>query len=232
MIRYILLFIISLTIFTVYKAPASLLQNMTSEFTLTGKIIDGSAYSSKFGLVKFEFSPSQLLLGKLSFALNLTNGDNNLKTNVAFDFWTDIVIYGSNGYLSVDYIKSLSGKFAKTLNMVSGDFKISELDLNISNKQTFIPDSINANLLANKIAVVGEKLGSYNIDIKTTNGVKIANITDNKDSAFKLNLKAEIVDVNAKVFGSIKGKTNESKELLNNFGISENFNQTFDLNKI
>jgi hypothetical protein len=229
MFKYISLFIVSLIVFITYKAPVSLLQNLTHEFQLSGKIIDGSAYSAKFGLVKFNFEPLELLSGKLSFFVNIKKDNSEVSLMVGADVFTDIVFYDVTGNINTDYAKIFNSSFIKNIDMLNTNLNIKKLNITISDKKSFIPKTIDANIVAQNVAVIGEKIGSYDINIKTIDGLQVASIQDTKNSIFKTNFNAKLIGKNIEISGSIVGKNNDSEELLDSFGISENFNRTFKI---
>jgi uncharacterized protein YhdP len=120
---------------------------------------------------------------------------------------------------------------ANNLDMMSADIALSDLEAVIDNTNTFIPNTMNADIVVHNVILLGEKIGSYNIDATIEDTTKFATINSQEDSIFDIKSQLTLVDNQVKITGSISGKTDNAKELLENFGIKNNtLNRTINLN--
>jgi uncharacterized protein YhdP len=120
---------------------------------------------------------------------------------------------------------------ANNLDMLIADIALSDLEAVIDNTNTFIPNTLNADITVQNVVLIGEKIGSYNIDATIEDTTKFATINSQEDSIFDIKSQLTLVDNQVKITGSISGKTDNAKELLENFGIKNNtLNRTINLN--
>jgi hypothetical protein len=215
----------------IYKAPVSIIQDKVPHIALSGKLIDGSGYYPQIGTIYFKFSPLQLILGKLGFDVVINEGDNQLIGNIALDVFGDVHISDAHGRFTTQYLKAIIPDMANNLDMMSADIALSDLEAVIDNTNTFIPHTLHADIVVHNVILLGEKIGSYNIDATIEDTTKFATINSQEDSIFDIKSQLTLVDNQVKITGSISGKTDNAKELLENFGIKNNtLNRTINLN--
>lgn len=230
--KYITLLVLSLGVFILFKAPVSILQKYSPDFSLSGKIINGSAFNQKIGTIEFKFNPWYLFYGKLAFNAKVVKGDNFIELVAGINLFNEVFVENTNGEFDLKYLQSFKLTQLKNLNLASAKIEIKHLNVlidDINVKEFAFPAVLDASLSLYKVNILGDKIGDYNIVATIKESKKFAVITNSKNSSFDLTAKIEIVDKSAKITGRIIGLSENSKNLLTNFNINDKLNYKFDL---
>lgn len=224
-ILLIFLFVVSLSVFIAINAPANILQKYTYGFKLHEKISRGFAIHEKIGKINWQLKYKYLLLGKLAFLIEVDNKINKLTTIASIDLFNNIELHNLTGKINIKYLR----KFIKSIpDTLTANIKINNANIQI-NRKTLNYKSITGNIIAQKVNLLGEKIGNYSILIKSKNNEIVATIKNGDHAKFNSNILFKLQNKDIQITGNIKAKDSNSKKLLSSLGISEKINYKFKL---
>jgi hypothetical protein len=214
-------------VFITISAPANLVQNKLPNFIVSGKLINGSAWHQNYGVINWQFNPIKLLTGSLAFNVNLTKSNTNLNTEVVVNIFNNKKIRNTSGVVDISYLRQFSNKIPE---FVLTNINIKQLDADISELGK-IPTTIQANITLQDLKVMGEALGSYTANISLEENNLNAELNNTQNSAFNVDIKANLVENDLIAKGKISGNTPNANNLLQTLNIKQDIDYKFDLTK-
>ena len=223
----------ALTIFSVFfliaNTPAYLLKpyltnSINFPFSVNGTIWQGSASSKHFQKLSWRVDPLYLLTGKLSSQISiLVDSENQINANATINLGKKLELNNIKGVLTTQYLQQFSPEtqflFQASINIDQAHARWnSALPLNL-------PSFSKGELLAEKVNLLGEKLGSYRFNYSYSKNSLEGSITSTDDSSVDTNLKLHISPQNVlTIQGEFRPKSKTLETIFKELNIALNPN--------
>ncbi len=221
--------VIATVLFVIANAPAQMLKPylenaLNLPLNLNGTIWQGSATSQHFQKVSWQVEPLYLLTGQLSAKIIIIIDDaNQINTNANINLAKTLDFSHVNGKLTTKYLQQFS---PETPFMFSANININQAEAKWSGDlPPNLPITSKGNILGERVNLLGEKLGSYQLDYTYINKTLEGDITSTDDSSVDTKLKLNISPQNVLTLqGEVLPKSTGLKTIFEELNIAFNPN--------
>jgi hypothetical protein len=221
--------IISSVFFLIANAPAYLLKpyltnSLNFPYSINGTIWQGSASSKHFQKLSWRVDPLYLLTGKLSSQISiLVDSENQINANATINLGKKLELNNIKGVLTTQYLQQF---FPETPFLFQASINIDQTHARWNSAlPPNLPSLANGELLAEKVNLLDEKLGSYRFNYSYSNNSLEGSITSTDDSSVDTNLKLHISPQNVlTIQGEVLPKSKTLKTIFKELNIALNPN--------
>ncbi len=221
--------IIALVFFLIANAPAYLLKpyltnSLNFPFSVNGTIWQGSASSKHFEKLSWRVDPLYLLIGRLSSQITIiVDRDNQIHANATINLGKTLELNNINGALTTQYLQQFSPEMPF---LIQASINIDQSNARWENAlPPELPLLAEGELMAEKVNLLGEELGSYHFNYSYSNNFLEGNITSTNDSSVDTNLILHISPQNVlTIQGKVLPKSKTLKDIFNELNIASNPN--------
>jgi len=221
--------IIASVFFLIANAPAYLLKpyltnSLNFPFSVNGTIWQGSASSKNFQKLNWRVDPLYLLTGKLFYQISIIiDKENQINANATINLGKTLELNDINGVLTTQYLQQFS---PETPFLFQASINIDQAHARWENAlPPKLPLIAEGELVAEKVNLLGEKLGSYRFNYSYSKNSLDGSITSTNDSSVDTNLKLHISPQNVlTIQGEVLPKSKTVKTIFKELNISPNPN--------
>lgn len=232
--KKLILFCSLLAFFLLTNAPASLLSSYFEPLQINaikGTIWQGQVSSRHFQKLSWDFTPLNLLLGKLGADINLQlNPANQLKTHLNLNLFGEITLTDINANINTDYLEKFTPNSAK---MLKATLKTQQARANwrsFADLKNYFPSAAKGMIIAEKVNFLGEKIGDYQIHLNWTDDSLNGTLksTPKSDIIADIDIKMDAKRI-LKLKGNLQAKSDNLEEIFKQLNISNQFNYQLNL---
>jgi len=221
--------IIASLFFLIANAPAYLLKpyltnSLNFPFNVNGTIWQGSASSKHFQKLSWHVDPLYLLTGRLFSQISIIiDRENQINAYATINLGKTLEINNINGVLTTQYLQQFS---PKTPLLFQSILYIDQANARWNNAlPPKLPLIAEGELVAQKVNLLGEKLGSYRFNYSYSNNTFEGSITSREDSSVDTNLILHISPQNVlTIQGDVLPKSKTLKDIFKELNIASNPN--------
>ena len=215
--------------FLIANAPAYLLKpyltnSLNFPFNVNGTIWQGSASSKHFQKLSWHVDPLYLLIGRLFSQISIiVDEENQINADATIDLGKTLELNNINGALTTQYLQQFSPEmpflFQASINIDQANARWEKA------LPPELPLIAEGELVAEKVNLLGEELGSYRFNYSYSNNTFEGGITSSDDSSVDTDLKLHISPQNVlTVQGEVLPKSKTLRDIFKELNIASNPN--------
>ena len=221
--------IIASLFFLITNAPAYLLKpyltnSLNFPFNVNGTIWQGSVSSKHFQKLSWHVEPLYLLTGILFSQISIIiDRENQINANATINLGKTLELNNINGALTTKYLQQFSPEmpflFQASINIDQANARWEKA------LPPELPLIAEGELVAEKVNLLGEELGSYRFNYSYSNNTFKGGINSTNGSSVDTNLKLHISPQNVlTVQGDVLPKSKTLKDIFKGLNIASNPN--------